>query len=97
MSPRKSNALFEAGRKGEMVAIFQLQQEFHYMLHGMLGPKLAEGRIDGAYGKFFRDWADLGSGHCVCSRPTRFSRKNNINRASACSMNAVPSSWHKGP
>ncbi len=51
MSPCKSKALFEAGRKGEMVAMFQLQKEFHEMLHGMLGPLLAEGRIDGACDK----------------------------------------------
>lgn len=51
MSPHKSKALFEAGRTGDWVTAFTLQKEFHDMLHGMLGPLLAEGRIDGAYDK----------------------------------------------
>jgi len=51
MTPHKAKALFEAGRKGELVAMFNLQKEFHEMLHGALGPLLAEGRIDGAYDK----------------------------------------------
>lgn len=51
MSPHKAKALFDAGRKGDLVAAFKLQKEFHDMLHGVLGPLLAEGRIDGAYDK----------------------------------------------
>jgi dihydrodipicolinate synthase/N-acetylneuraminate lyase len=51
MTPHKAKALFAAGRQGDLVALFKLQQEYHEMLHGALGPLLAEGRIDGAYDK----------------------------------------------
>ena len=51
MTPHKAKALFEAGRKGDRTAMFDLQKEFHEMVHGALGPLLAEGRIDGAYDK----------------------------------------------
>ena len=51
MSPHKAKALFEAARQGDWVSAFTLQKEFHDMLHGMLGPLLAEARIDGAYDK----------------------------------------------
>lgn len=51
MSPHKAKALFEAGRSGDLVNMFKLQKEFHDMLYGVLGPLLAEGRIDGAYDK----------------------------------------------
>lgn len=51
MSPHKAKALFEAGRNGDLVNLFKLQKEFHDMLYGVLGPALAEGRIDGAYDK----------------------------------------------
>ena len=51
MSPHKAKALFEAGRNGDLVNMFKLQKEFHDMLYGVLGPVLAEGRIDGAYDK----------------------------------------------
>ena len=51
MSPHKTWALFEAGRKGQMVEMFKLQKEFHDMLYGVLGSVLTEGRIDGAYDK----------------------------------------------
>jgi dihydrodipicolinate synthase/N-acetylneuraminate lyase len=51
MTPHKAKALFAAGLKGDLVAMFALQKEFHDMLHGALGPLLAEGRIDGAYDK----------------------------------------------
>jgi len=51
MSPHKTWALFEAGRKGQMVEMFKLQKEFHDMLYGVLGSVLSEGRIDGAYDK----------------------------------------------
>jgi dihydrodipicolinate synthase/N-acetylneuraminate lyase len=51
MTPSKTKALFEAGRTGDKATMFDLQQEFHEMLHGALGPLLAEGRIDGAYDK----------------------------------------------
>ena len=51
MSPHKAKALFEAGRNGDLVNMFKLQREFHEMLYGVLGPLLAEGRIDGAYDK----------------------------------------------
>lgn len=51
MSPHKTWALFEAGRKGQMVEMFKLQKEFHDMLYCVLGSVLSEGRIDGAYDK----------------------------------------------
>ncbi len=51
MSPHKAKALFDAGRMGDLPTMFALQKEFHDMLHGLLGPLLAEGRIDGAYDK----------------------------------------------
>ena len=51
MSPHKAKALFEAGRRGDLEQMFTLQKEFHDMLYGVLGPLLAEGRIDGAYDK----------------------------------------------
>lgn len=51
MSPHKAKALFEAGRRGDLVNLFKLQKEFHDMLYGVLGAALAEGRIDGAYDK----------------------------------------------
>ncbi|MFZ1753547.1 MAG: dihydrodipicolinate synthase family protein [Caldilineaceae bacterium] len=51
MTPHKAKALFEAGRQRDMAAMFSLQKEFHEMLHGALGPLLAEGRMDGAYDK----------------------------------------------
>lgn len=51
MSPHKAKALFAAGCNGDWVNLFKLQKEFHDMLHGVLGPALAEGRIDGAYDK----------------------------------------------
>lgn len=51
MAPHKAKALFEAGRKRDLAAMFSLQKEFHDLLHGLLGPLLAEARIDGAYDK----------------------------------------------
>jgi dihydrodipicolinate synthase/N-acetylneuraminate lyase len=51
MSPHKAWALFEAGRARRMDEMFILQKEFHDMLHNVLGPCLATGRIDGAYDK----------------------------------------------
>jgi dihydrodipicolinate synthase/N-acetylneuraminate lyase len=51
MSPYKAKALFEAGCARELSALFMLQKEFHEMMHAVLGPLLAEGRIDGAYDK----------------------------------------------
>ncbi len=51
MSPHKTKALFEAGRTDQMAELFKLQKEFHDMLIGVLGPVLAEERIDGAYDK----------------------------------------------
>lgn len=51
MSPHKAEALFEAGRDRRIVELFQLQKEFHDVVHSVLGPRLAEGRIDGAYDK----------------------------------------------
>ena len=51
MSPHKAKALFDAGRNGQLVELFQLQKAFHDMLHTVLGPRLADGRIDGAYDK----------------------------------------------
>jgi dihydrodipicolinate synthase/N-acetylneuraminate lyase len=51
MSPQKTKALFRAGRERDLVTVFELQKEFHEMMHALLGPLLAEGRIDGAYDK----------------------------------------------
>jgi hypothetical protein len=51
MSPHKTKALFDAGRNGQLVELFRLQKEFHDMLVGVLGPVLAQERIDGAYDK----------------------------------------------
>lgn len=51
MSPHKAKALFTAGITRALPALFTLQKEFHELLHGLLGPLLATGRIDGAYDK----------------------------------------------
>ncbi|MEZ4678518.1 MAG: dihydrodipicolinate synthase family protein [Caldilineaceae bacterium] len=51
MSPHKAKALFAAGCNGAVAELFQLQKEFHDMLHTVLGASLAAGRIDGAYDK----------------------------------------------
>jgi dihydrodipicolinate synthase/N-acetylneuraminate lyase len=51
MSPHKAWALFEAGRTRQLATLFQLQQEFHDMLMDVLGPRLNDGRMDGAYDK----------------------------------------------
>ncbi len=51
MSPHKAKALFDAGRNGQLAELFQLQKAFHDMLHTVLGARLADGRIDGAYDK----------------------------------------------
>lgn len=51
MSPHKAWALFEAGRQRNLEALFTLQKAFRDMMLVVLGPVLAEGRIDGAYDK----------------------------------------------
>jgi dihydrodipicolinate synthase/N-acetylneuraminate lyase len=51
MAPAKASALFEAGRRRQLDVLFTLQKEFHDMTRSVLGPLLAEGRIDGAYDK----------------------------------------------
>lgn len=51
MSPHKAKTLFEAGREQRLPELFALQKECHDMLHDILGPLLAQGRIDGAYDK----------------------------------------------
>lgn len=51
MSPHKVKALFAAGIHGRIEELFQRQKENHDLLHGLLGPLLAQGRIDGAYDK----------------------------------------------
>lgn len=51
MSPHKAWALFEAGRQRDIQALFTLQKAFCDMMLAVLGPVLAEGRIDGAYDK----------------------------------------------
>ena len=53
MSPAKATALLEAGRRRQLETLFTLQKEFHDMTRTVLGPLLAEGRIDGAYDKLF--------------------------------------------
>jgi dihydrodipicolinate synthase/N-acetylneuraminate lyase len=54
LSPHKAKALFEAGKARRMDEMFALQKEFHDMLHDVLGPLLAQGRIDGAYDKVLK-------------------------------------------
>jgi dihydrodipicolinate synthase/N-acetylneuraminate lyase len=51
MSPHKAWALFETGRQRDIPALFTLQKAFHDMVRTVLGPVLAESRIDGAYDK----------------------------------------------
>lgn len=51
MSPHKSKALFAAGCAGRWDEAFTLQLAFHDLLRDLLGPLLAQGRIDGAYDK----------------------------------------------
>ena len=51
MSPHKSKELFAAGLTRDFVPLFELQKEFHDMLMDVLGARLADGRIDGAYDK----------------------------------------------
>lgn len=51
MSPHKAKALFEAGRTQQWDLAFRLQREFHDMMYDVLGPRLAQDRIDGAYDK----------------------------------------------
>jgi dihydrodipicolinate synthase/N-acetylneuraminate lyase len=51
MSPRQSKALFEAGIHRRMDELFALQKAFHDMMMDLLGPLLAQSRIDGAYDK----------------------------------------------
>jgi dihydrodipicolinate synthase/N-acetylneuraminate lyase len=51
MTPHKAWGLFEAGRNGQLAELFGLQKEYHDMMYDVLGPVLAEGRIDGAYDK----------------------------------------------
>jgi len=51
MSPHKAKALFTAGITRDLPTLFALQKAFHELLHGLLGPLLATGRIDGAYDK----------------------------------------------
>ena len=51
ISPRKAKALFDAGRKGCVAELFNLQKECYDMMVGVLGPLLAEERMDGAYDK----------------------------------------------
>lgn len=51
MSPHKSQQLFAAGQARQLETLFALQKEFYDMLMAVLGPLLAEDRIDGAYDK----------------------------------------------
>ena len=51
MSPHKARALFEAGCLGQTDRLVALQHEAHDMLMDVLGPLLAQTRIDGAYDK----------------------------------------------
>jgi dihydrodipicolinate synthase/N-acetylneuraminate lyase len=69
MTPSKTKALFAAGQSGDRAALFDLQKEFHAMLHGALGSLLAEGRMA---------WRRCP---CVCSHPIRALVKSSIRRA----------------
>lgn len=59
MAPAKTKALFEAGLAGRIEEMYRLQHEFQDMLHVVLGPLLAEERIDGAYDKMIVRLAGL--------------------------------------
>lgn len=59
MAPAKSKALFEAGLAGRIEDMYRLQHEFQDMLRIVLGPLLAEERIDGAYDKMIVRLAGL--------------------------------------
>ena len=54
MTPHKAWELFEAGRAGKVEETIQLQHGFHQLLHQVLGPLFAQGRIDGAYDKLVK-------------------------------------------
>lgn len=51
LTPHKSKELFAAGLARDMDKLFHLQQGFHNLLTDILGPLLAQGRMDGAYDK----------------------------------------------
>lgn len=51
MSPHKTKQLFTAGLNREIAPLFTLQKEFYDMMQDVLGPVLAQDRIDGAYDK----------------------------------------------
>ena len=51
MSPHKAKALFAAGRSEDSEQLLQLQHAIHNVIRDVLGPLLAEGRMDGAYDK----------------------------------------------
>lgn len=59
MAPAKARDLFEAGLAGRIEDMYRLQHEFHDMLRIVLGPLLAEERIDGAYDKMIIRLAGL--------------------------------------
>lgn len=59
MLPRPAKALFEAGQKRDYETMMKLQQWYADMMHDVLGPLLAQGRMDGAYDKLIVRLAGL--------------------------------------
>lgn len=53
-APRRAWQLFEAGRARDFATMFELQKTFHDLLMDVLGPRLSQGRIDGAYDKLLK-------------------------------------------
>lgn len=53
-APRRAWQLFEAGRARDFATMFELQKMFHDLLMDVLGPRLSQGRIDGAYDKLLK-------------------------------------------
>ncbi len=59
MAPAKTKAVFEARLAGRIEDMYRLQHEFQNMLHVVLGPLLAEERINSAYDKMIVRLAGL--------------------------------------
>jgi len=53
-TPHKVWELFEAGQTGNVEKTVALQHGFHQLLHDVLGPLLAQGKMDGAYDKILK-------------------------------------------
>ena len=57
MTPQKSWQLFDAGRNQQFETLFALQKGFHDLLLDLVGSRLGQGYIDGAFDKL---WVRLG-------------------------------------